>query len=130
MNLGLNLQEPFREMVKSRFLKVSAALSIVFWLGSLALPSWRVVPNIVGKTAVPLHYNIHFGIDTVGPWWQIFVVPALGLLFMIMNLLAARMTWRRDPMLSFTIAVATVFIELLLFVAMIFIVFLHLTYGA
>jgi hypothetical protein len=130
MKIGLNKQDPFREMWRSRLIKVSTVLSVLFWLLSVALPAWRVVPEIVGKTAVPLHYNIHFGIDTVGPWWQIFVVPAVGLLFMVMNLIAARMTWRRDPMLSYTIAAATAFIELLLLVAMIFIVFLHLTYGA
>lgn len=128
--IGFSSQDPFREMARRRFIKVSAVLSILFWALSVALPSWRVVPGIIGKTAVPLHYNIHFGIDTVGPWWQIYVVPALGLLFLLMNLIAARMAWRRDPILSFTIAGATMLIELMLLVAMIFIVFLNLTYGA
>ena len=129
MIINLQSRGIFREMLSRRFLKIAAGLSLFFWALSIALPAWQVVPGIVGKTAVPLHYNIHFGIDMVGPWWQIFVVPGIGLLFIILNLLAARLTWPRDPMLSFTIAAATVVIEVLLFVGMIFIVFLHLSYG-
>ncbi len=129
MTLGLTPQEPLKEMARRRFFQMAIALSLLFWALAVALPSWRVVPEIINKKAVPLHYNIHFGIDTVGPWWQIYVVPGVGILFIILNLFAARFTWQRDPMLSYVVASATVLVELLLFVAMIFIVFLHLTYG-
>ncbi len=130
MITGLRSQYPFREMLGRRFLRISAVLSILFWLISVGLPSWRIVPLIVGKAVVPLHYNIHFGIDTVGPWWQVYIVPGVGLLFMLLNFVAARITWRRDEVLTYIIAAATVLIEVILCVAMIFIVYLHLTYAA
>lgn len=120
---------PLREMLRLRYFRILVLLALVFWLGSVVLPSVRVVPIIYGKTAVPLHYNIHVGVDMVGPWWQIYFVPAVGLLTFGVNVLLARFMWTRDPMLSHVAAAATAVIELLLFVAMIFIVFLSLSYA-
>ncbi|MDQ5951914.1 MAG: hypothetical protein QG626_41, partial [Patescibacteria group bacterium] len=120
---------PLREMFKLRYFRILGLISSVFWFGVVLLPSVRVVPIIYGKTAVPLHYNIHVGVDMVGPWWQIYLVPTIGLLVLGVNLVLARFMWTRDPMLSHVAVAATAVIELLLFVAMIFIVFLSLSYA-
>jgi hypothetical protein len=116
-------------MFKLRYFRILGLISSVFWFGVVLLPSVRVVPIIYGKTAVPLHYNIHVGVDMVGPWWQIYLVPTIGLLVLGVNLVLARFMWTRDPMLSHVAVAATAVIELLLFVAMIFIVFLSLSYA-
>lgn len=120
---------PLREMFKLRYFRILGLISSVFWFGVVLLPSVRVVPIIYGKTAVPLHYNIHVGVDMVGPWWQIYLVPTIGFLVLGVNLVLARFMWTRDPMLSHVAVAATAVIELLLFVAMIFIVFLSLSYA-
>lgn len=120
---------PLREIFKLRYFRILIFVSSIFWLGSVLLPSVRVVPVIYGKTAVPLHYNIHVGVDMVGPWWQIYLVPAIGLVTMVINVVLARFMWTRDPMLSHVAMAATAVIELLLLVAMIFIVFLSLSYA-
>ena len=129
MALPVKRQTPVREMWKLRYFKVAVAASILLWLGTTILPSVKVLPSIYGKTATPLHYNIHIGVDTVGPWWQIYLVPLIGLLVMLINLLLARYMWTRDPMLSHVAAAATVFLQMVLFVAMIFIVYLSLQYA-
>ena len=129
MALPVKRQTPVREMWKLRYFKVAVAASILLWLGTTILPSVKVLPSIYGKTATPLHYNIHIGVDTVGPWWQIYLVPLIGLLVMLINLLLARYMWTRDPMLSHVAAAATVFLQIVLFVAMIFIVYLSLQYA-
>ncbi|HRH32077.1 MAG TPA: hypothetical protein PLK06_02005 [bacterium] len=123
------LSRPLREMFKLRYFRILGLISSVFWFGVVLLPSVRVVPIIYGKTAVPLHYNIHVGVDMVGPWWQIYLVPTIGFLVLGVNLVLARFMWTRDPMLSHVAVAATAVIELLLFVAMIFIVFLSLSYA-
>lgn len=110
-----------------------------FWLtliGSLSLivlqvafPTWRILPLIYGEQNVPLHYNIHIGVDTVGLWWQIYTVPALGLGFLLVNGAITKFIFKREPMLAYVIASSTLFLEVLLFVAMIFIVLLNISYG-
>jgi hypothetical protein len=69
------------------------------------------------------------GVDTVGPWWRAFLVPAVGLLVMLVNIGVARYMWSRDPVLSHMLALATVMIELILLTATFFIVYLTLQYA-
>lgn len=129
MALPVKRQTPLREMSKLRYFRVVGILSLLTWAATVVLPSVRVLPLIYGKTAVPLHYNIHIGVDTVGPWWRIFLVPAIGLIVMIVNVLLARYMWTRDPALAHIVGVATLALQVALFVAMIFIVYLSLQYA-
>ena len=129
MALPVKRQTPLREMIKLRFFRVVGVLSFLVWVATVVLPSVRVVPIIYGKTAVPLHYNIHIWIDTVGPWWRIYLVPAIGLTIMIVNILLARYMWSRDPVLSYIVGAATLALQLILLTAMIFIVYLSLQYA-
>jgi len=129
MALPVKRQTPLREMLKLRYFRVVSVLAVLVWLITVTLPSVRVLPIIYGKTAVPLHYNIHIGVDTVGPWWQIYMVPAVGLAIILVNIVLARYMWTRDPVLSHMAAVATLVLQLVLLTAMIFIVYLSLQYA-
>lgn len=33
-----------------------------------------------------LHYNIYFGIDLIGPWYQIFIMPVAVLFILLINM--------------------------------------------
>jgi hypothetical protein len=129
MALPVKRQTPVREMSKLRYFRVVSILSFLAWIVSVVLPTAKVLPIIYGKTAVPLHYNIHIGVDTIGPWWQIYFVPAIGLTIMVVNLMLARYMWTRDPVLSHIAGVATLVLQLVLLTAMIFIVYLSLQYA-
>ncbi len=126
---ALKRQSALKAMLQLRYFRIVMVLSLLMWLALVVLPTVRVVPIIYGKTAVPLHYNIHVGVDKVGPWWQIYVLPAIGLALMIVNGFLSRFMWSRDPVLSYMLSAATLVLEILLFVAMIFIVFLSLSYA-
>ena len=122
-------QTPLREMSRLRYFRVVSVLSLLVWLATVALLVIRVLPIIYGKTAVPLHYNIHVGVDTVGPWWRIFVVPVLGLAIMLVNTFLAQYMWRRDQVLSYVAGLAALMLQLVLFTATVFIVYLSLQYA-
>lgn len=49
---------------------------------------WRLP---VSAAWIPLHYNSYFGIDWIGPWWNIIYYPVAGLLTIIFNLVL--MAW-------------------------------------
>jgi len=98
-------------------------------LFQILFPAWRIVPLIYGQTAVPLHYNIHFGVDTIGEWWRVFTVPAVGLAIALINGVSARRLWKREKMLAYLAVGATLFLEVFLSVAMVFIVLLNISYG-
>lgn len=53
----------------------------------LNLINWAVLAYFIRPVDFPitLHYNVYFGVDIIGPWWQTYFLPAIGLIVMIIN---------------------------------------------
>jgi hypothetical protein len=32
-----------------------------------------------------LHYNVYFGVDVIGAWWQVYFLPLIGLVILSVN---------------------------------------------
>lgn len=47
------------------------------------------------ETPIVLHYNVYFGVDLLGIWWQAYMLPVLGGLFFIGHILLARRFYER-----------------------------------
>ena len=101
-------------------------VSLILVFLTFLLPFWRILPNVQKGEFLPLHYNIYFGIDRFGPWYYIFMPAVLGLVLLIVNLMFQMAFFRREGILSYFFAIATIFSELILFVAMVFIVLLNI----
>ena len=72
----------FKEKIVKISLFFSLALNFILWL----ILGWQVkdFPELI-----PLHYNIYFGIDSFGTWYQIFLMPLLGLVIIVLNFFLA-----------------------------------------
>lgn len=116
-------------MLSITFFRLVALFSAVLIVCEIALISWRIVPMIYGQTAVPLHFNTHFGVDTVGAWWRIYTVPAVALILLVGNMFLANYFFHRERVLAYMAVGATLILETVLFGAMIFIVLLNISYG-
>ena len=55
---------------------------------------------------VPLHYNIYFGIDLYGPWYQILLIPASGFLIIFINTVLSYILYKRVRLLSIFLLLA------------------------
>ena len=75
-------------------LAVSVILNLAMWIGLYFQIAPRVEP-------VALRYTIYFGIDLIGPWWQVFLFPAMGLAIIIINLLLAYFVFLKVKILSY-----------------------------
>lgn len=106
------------------------ALSLLFLLLDAALPVWRILPLASSRPYIPLHYNIYLGVDRLGPWWQIFLIPALALGLFLFHLVLQTIAFRKEKLLATMVAVAAVLIEFILLAAMALIVLLNLSYAA
>ncbi len=99
---------------KDKFFRIVFSLSIllnlILWI-VLYLIFW---PFRETKDILPLHYNIYFGIDFVGDWYKIFVVPAAGIFFVIINFLVADIVYLRDKVVSYFLVGAGLFIQIIL----------------
>ncbi len=104
--------------------------SLVLLALNLALPIWRIAPLASVRPYIPLHYNIYLGVDRLGPWNQIFLLPILGFALFVFNLVLQTIAFRKEKLLASMVAIATVLIEALLLCAMALIVLLNLSYAA
>lgn len=109
--------------------RITFGLSLGFILMTIGLPLWRLFPGLYGQEVVPLHYNIHYGVDSTGVWWQIFTLPALGVLFVTINTFGALWFVKRDLVLVRITIFASVILTAFLFLAMVFVVSLNIVYG-
>lgn len=87
---------------------------------------WDLVANIrpdVGQ--VFLHYNIIFGVDLVGDWWQIFYMPLAGIMVIMVNFLFSSLSYSFDKFLARLLSFWVLFFHLFLMASIIFLVKLN-----
>ena len=122
------IRQPFTEMLAKRFFQVSGAVSVLLIaLGGFFI-WWQLFPEIRSQIFIPLHYNIHFGVDALGPWWRIFTIPIFGASILIVNMIVAAYHWKRERVLSYFFVGTALMSEVALFVALVFVILLNLTY--
>lgn len=65
--------------------------SLVQWviIGALFLNvlNWVLIAFFNRPVDFPiiLHYNVYFGVDVIGAWWQVYSLPAIGLAILLVN---------------------------------------------
>lgn len=74
----------FFENVIIRMLLLASSLPVFL---SLAMLIYFIRPS---ETPIVLHYNVYFGVDLLGIWWQVYALPLLGALFLLGHFLLAR----------------------------------------
>lgn len=111
---------------KERLIVWTTTVSLFFLIGTIVLPIWRILPLGAESPFIALHYNIYLGVDRFGPIWHIFFLPALGLLFLVLNFTIEAWAYRTQKTLSFFFAAATPFLQLVLLAAMVLIVLINI----
>lgn len=117
-----------KHMFAKRFFRITVGFSLVFLFLSIILPIWQLLPEIKEQVAIPLHYNIHFGVDLYGVWWRVFTIPLIGFITLVLNYIVAGIMWSKEKVISYFLWTATAVSELVLLVAITFVVLLNLTY--
>ena len=118
-----------RELRSRRFFWITAILSLLLLAASPALIWWQLFPEAGAQIAVPLHYNMHFGVDRFGPPWQLFSIPFVGLLVWLVSGISTLLLWSRDHVLSYVFSSSATVIEFILLIGTTFVVLLNLSYS-
>ena len=94
---------------------VSIAAQFVMW--------WYIVSKLSGRAdQVFLHYNVVFGVDLVGKWWQALFLPLGGVIILVVNFLASFLFYRADKFLAHFLTIITMGLEVFLTIATIIVV--------
>ncbi len=51
-------------------------------------------------TLLVLHYNVYFGVEIQGVWWQAFILPFAGVFFLFMHAIFARAFYGRSERIA------------------------------
>ncbi len=96
----------------------SVALNIFLW--------WSVA-RYLGHSSDQLftHYNIMFGVDLLGGVWQVYALPAGGLVVAVVHAIVALFLYPVDRFLARVLAVAVGTLHLFLVPATLFIIHLN-----
>lgn len=116
-------------LLRVEYFRLGVVVTVGCILASFALILWRLFPEIYGKNFIPLHYNIHYGVDWTGAWWQIFVYPVAAVIMSLANVGIALGIIQREPMLARVVLVGTVLLSAFLFCSTIFVVLMNIVYG-
>ena len=97
---------------------LAAILNLFSWV-------WLMVqiPDMGGQMF--LHYNVLFGVDYIGEGWRMFLVPLLGLVIFIINMLASWILYRRDVFMSYILVGVTALCQIFVVIATVLVVFLN-----
>lgn len=108
--------------------RVVFVLSLLLIALEVGLIYLRLFPEIMNQAFVPLHYNVYAGTDSYGPWWHIFTIPGFGLVFFLVNMLVARFGIKKNPLLHAFLYGITLFTQIILFIAILFVIALNISF--
>ncbi|MFA6512101.1 MAG: hypothetical protein WCV86_03200 [Patescibacteria group bacterium] len=91
------MRERFRRFTQDRFLLLPFFFGLFGNAATFAVLFTTLIPT---EQPVPLHYNIYFGIDAIGPWYAYYYLPAGSVALLIFNCILAFWVVRSDRMLS------------------------------
>ena len=105
---------------------------IVLWLLLLSaianIANWVALKIFVIPVDFPiiLHYNIYFGVDVLGNWKQVFLLPAIGLMLWFMNaFLSLYFYCYKERIAAYLLLIASLMIQLSLIVASISVILIN-----
>lgn len=107
----------FRDKIISAFLIGAVVINLVMWV---YLPL-AIKPT---KAAVFLHYTVHLGVDFIDSWANIFNLPFLGLIILLVNGLLAYLVYHYKY-LSRLLVAGTAVIQVFIFIQAYFLAYLN-----
>ncbi len=90
--------------------------SLVQWviIGALLvnIANWALIAFFIRPVDFPiiLHYNVYFGVDVIGAWWQIYFLPLIGLVILSVNTVLGYLFYQQKERIAAHLLVLATFI--------------------
>ena len=98
---------------------LAIAIDMAIWL-LLIFNFWRSSEYIV------LGYNIYFGISSFGHWYQVLLLPILGLIIIIFNFTLAFNLYLKEKILSYFLALGSLIFNILILITSLIIIYVNI----
>ena len=104
-------QDFFQSQIARWLLLLSAVANLADWIALKIFIKPVDFPII-------LHYNVFFGVDTLGDWKETFYLPSIGLILLLINgRLALQLYKKKERIAGYLMLMAALMIQLSLLVA-------------
>lgn len=112
---------PLKLFLKDRWVLIFLFLTLLF-----NATLWIYLPLAIPVTnqTIFLHYTVHFGVDLIDSWGNIFVLPFLGLFLAAVNFSLAYLIYRQK-ILSWLLTGTAVLLQIILLIHSFFLVFIN-----
>ena len=100
-------------------LTIALLINLALWI-ILLFSFWRQSDYII------LGYNIYFGISAFGPWYQILLLPLMGLIIIAVNFLLAFFVYLPQKILSYFLVIAATVANVIVLAAGLLLVYSNL----
>ncbi|PIR02923.1 MAG: hypothetical protein COV60_03080 [Candidatus Magasanikbacteria bacterium CG11_big_fil_rev_8_21_14_0_20_43_7] len=97
---------------------ISVGLNIAAWM-------WLGLNIRPALGQVFLHYNILFGVDLVGSWYNVFALPLAGIFIIFCNATLGWRLYKQDPFATYVLQGIAIFVNVLLLISTALLVFLN-----
>lgn len=108
----MQIWRSIRVFYKDRLAAWLLNFSVLFILGTWALLLFN---KIVKSPLAVLHINIYAGIDVLGHWKWLYIIPAIFLGVAIVDFLLALWLWTRQRVLSYFLLITILLSNIILF---------------
>ena len=88
-------------------------LNLLLWLFLII----RIQPSAAW---IPLHYNVNFGIDFLGPWLYIFLFPLAGFALIVLDLILGLSFQVKEVLLTRLLVWSAVIVQLFIILSLFF----------
>lgn len=93
-------------------------INSIIWFNLLRIPKTDEI--------LPLHYNIYFGIDYMGGWYSLFIVPLFGLFVLLFNFSLSLFLYFNNKFLSYSLSLVALFVQIILLIASFAVVWINI----
>ena len=116
---------------KNRFIiitnAIALALNVLLWFFLYyEINKIRLANPEIANVALPLHYNVFLGRDLYGSWYQAFIYPLLGFIFLLVNFIFTWLTYSKKNILSYFLGVTSILIQVSMFTSTILMLLINL----
>lgn len=120
------LKNFFGQVFRDRFFQMVFSLALGINLIIWILLYFKFFPLRSLGDLVPLHYNVYFGIDLVGKWYKIFIIPLAGFIIFLINLILYCTLYLKEKMIKYFLGIAGLFSQIVLLIASFTIILINL----
>lgn len=101
---------------------------LLIFIAAANLANWAALKIFIQPVDLPIiiHYNVYFGVDMLGDWKNLFLMPAIGLVLCLINFSLSLYFYRRkERIASYLLLMATLMIQLSLLVASVSVIIIN-----